>query len=76
MVKVILAIAASLMIAVVILVQIFGNPNHHQARPISVAEITALSAALESFKADHGYYPSNTVYISALIPNTSSTIVS
>jgi len=48
------------MIAGVILVQISASP-HHVAISKSRVEIATLGAALEAFKADHGYYPENLV---------------
>ena len=58
--KVNLAITLIVMIAGVILVQISASP-HHVAISKSRVEIATLGAALEAFKADHGYYPENLV---------------
>jgi type II secretory pathway pseudopilin PulG len=58
--KVILAITLIVMIAGVVLVQISASP-HHGAISKSSVEIASLGAALEAFKADHGYYPENLV---------------
>lgn len=58
-------------ISVVIAVAVFGLGGHdgHRPSPRTIAEIHALSAALESYKSDHGSYPSDPFSTELLKPN-------